>query len=89
MDWAAWGPTIVSVITAIFFAGVIYSRQNVHSDKLREHDDHFEDHKKELDLIKSAANMQAVDIGMLKAWGNGWNAARATYEIKAPHHGGD
>lgn len=80
MDWAQWSPTIISAITCIFFAGGVYQRQNSQAQTLREHAEIFQDHKRELDLIKSGASLQAVDIGMLKAWRDGWNAARATYD---------
>ena len=88
MEWSAWGPTIISAITCIFFAGVVYQRQNNQAITLREHAENFQDHKRELELIKSAASIQAVDIGMLKAWRDGWNAARATYDRSIPAAGG-
>jgi hypothetical protein len=91
MDWAAWGPTIVSFITCIFFAGVVYSRQNSHSEKLKEHTDVLGDHKKEMDLIKQNAGNDRTRIAMIEAWRDGWNAARATYDHRGMplQHGGD
>ena len=88
MDWAAWGPTIVSVITCIFCAGVLYSRLNSHADKLREHDENFRDDKKELELIKSTSSLQAVKIGMLEAWRDGYAAAKAAYDRNSPYGAG-
>jgi hypothetical protein len=73
MDWAAWGPTIVSIITCIFFAGVLYSNQLSHEKRLNEHDVQLEDHTKE---FKS----HAVEIGMIKAFQNGYATAKALYE---------
>lgn len=73
MDWAAWGPTIVSIITCIFFAGVLYSNQNNHSAHLAEHDKQLEDHTK--DIIS-----HSVEIAMLKAFQEGYAAAKATYD---------
>lgn len=92
MDWAAWGPTIVSFITCIFFAGIVYQRQNAHADKLKEHDENFQDQKRELELIKSTASLQAVKIGMLEAWRDGYAAAKAAYDRTLSQHqpaGGD
>ena len=88
MDWAAWGPTIVSAITCIFFAGIVYQRQNNHADHLKEHDEIFQDQKRELELIKGNASFQAVKIGMLEAWRDGYAAAKAAYDRTSPQHAG-
>lgn len=78
MDWAAWGPTIVSIFTCTFFAGVLYSNQNSQDAHLKEHDNQLEDHTK--DLTK-----HSVEIGMLKAFNNGFNngyaAGKASMEF--------
>ena len=73
MDWAAWGPTIVSIITCIFFAGVLYSNQNNHSKRLDEHSEQIDDDRKTL-------NEHAVKIGMLESWKEGYAAARSMYD---------
>ena len=88
MDWAQWGPTIVSIITCIFFAGVMYARQNAHAQKLKDHDGSFLDHKRELELVKGAQALQAVKIGMLEAWRDGYAAAKAVYDRTVPQHAG-
>jgi hypothetical protein len=81
MDWAAWGPTIVSLITCIFFAGVLWANQRSQADHLAEHDQKLEDHSKDL-------TQQAIKIGMLEAWKEGYAAAVARYQ-PAPHTTGD
>jgi archaellum component FlaF (FlaF/FlaG flagellin family) len=73
MDWAAWGPTIVSLISCIFFAGVLYSKQSSNSERLDVHDGQLNDHTKDL-------TSHAVKIGMLESWRDGYAAARAAYE---------
>lgn len=73
MDWSAWGPTIVSIITCIFFAGVLYSNQASHERRLDEHNVQIEDHTKEL-------RVQAIEIGMIKAFQDGYTTAKALYE---------
>jgi hypothetical protein len=78
MDWAAWGPTIVSVITCIFFAGVLWSRQNDHSKRL---DDNSREHE---EMRKDLTDVQ-IDLGMLKAWKDGYAAARAVYDRGTGH----
>lgn len=95
IEWAAWGPTIVTALTCIFFAGVMWNkttnvekRVDQHDDKFDSHEEKFKDDKNEMDLIKSAAALQATAIGRLEAWRDGWNAARATYD-KNLAHGGD
>jgi hypothetical protein len=79
MDWAAWGPTLVSIITCIFFAGVLFSKQIDNTAHLKEHDVQLEDHTKEL-------HQQSVKIGMIEAFQQGYAAARAVYD-KSHHHG--
>jgi archaellum component FlaF (FlaF/FlaG flagellin family) len=81
MDWAAWGPTIVSLISCIFFAGVLYSKQSSNSEKIAVHDEQLNDHTKDL-------TSHAVKIGMLESWRDGYAAARTAYEQR-PAHSGD
>ena len=73
MDWAAWGPTIVSIITCIFFAGVLYSNQANHAVHLIEHDKQLEEHTRDI-------TSHSVAITALKAFQEGYAAAKATYD---------
>jgi iron uptake system EfeUOB component EfeO/EfeM len=82
MDLAIWGPTIVSLITCIFFAGVLYSNQSNHTKLLSEHSEQLEDHTKDI-------TSHAIKIGMLEAWKDGYAAARAVYDRSPQHAGGD
>ena len=75
MDWAAWGPTVVSFITCIFFAGVLYSNQSNHAKLLGEHSNQLDDHTKDL-------TSHAVKLGMLEAFQNGYAAGKSTYRQK-------
>lgn len=79
MDWAAWGPTIVSIITCIFFAGVLWANQSSHAKRLDEHDVQLEDHSKEL-------NQHSVKLGMMEAFQNGYATAKALYDQSLQGH---
>jgi hypothetical protein len=68
MDWAAWGPTIVSLITAIFIAGMMYG-------KIKDHDGHLAKHDVELDTMLTRLNFGEIEIAKLQAWRDGYNAA--------------
>ena len=78
MDWTAWGPTIVSIITCIFFAGVLWSTQNNHGKRLDAHDELFEEQSNKI-------TENALDIRELKSWKEGYNAARAMYQQQHPN----
>lgn len=80
MDWSAWGPTIVTLIIWVFFGGVAYSRLNSHSEHLNEHDKQLDEHTKDL-------TSQAIKIGMLEAWKEGYAAARSVYQPQHPVSG--
>jgi hypothetical protein len=73
MEWAAWGPTIATIIAYVFFAGVLWSRQRTHDIRIQEHDKQLNDHTKDL-------TDHSVKIGKLEAWNAGYAAARAVYE---------
>lgn len=73
IDWAAWGPTIVSFITCVFFAGVFYNNQFNQSKRLNAHDVQLEEHTRDITTNR-------LDIRELKAWGDGYASARAVYD---------
>jgi hypothetical protein len=73
MDWAAWGPTIVSIITCIFFAVVLYSTQSNHSIHLREHDVQLGEHTRDITI-------HSVELAKVKAFQEGYSCARAVYD---------
>jgi hypothetical protein len=73
LEWAAWGPTIVSIVTCIFFAGVLWSNQNDHAKRL---DNHDELHKETQDHDSK----QDIALAKLEAWKDGYGAARAVYD---------
>jgi len=72
MDWAAWGPTIVSIITCIFFAGVLWANQSDHTKRLGAHDKQLEEHTKDI-------TTHSVDIGKLQSFQEGYAAAQQRY----------
>jgi hypothetical protein len=71
MTWAAWGPTIVAIVTAIFIAGQITGRIKNQETTLVEHHDRLDGHDKKLE-DHGLAIMEA------KAWREGYNAGSKT-----------
>lgn len=63
MDWSAWGPTIVAVVTAIYMAGS-YGRS------VKDHDKRLDGHDEELKDL--GTRMTASE-----AWTEGYNAGRS------------
>jgi predicted secreted protein len=82
MDWAAWSPTIVTVLGWAFFTGVIWSTLKSHGSHLSEHDKQLEDHTKDITTL-------TVEVGVLKAFREGYATARAIYERQPQHETGD
>jgi hypothetical protein len=76
MDWAAWSPTIVTILGWAFFTGVIWSTLRAHTLRLSEHDKQLEDHTREL-------TTHTKEIGEQIAFREGYAAARLIYEGKA------
>lgn len=68
MNWAAWGPTIVSLVTAIFIAGMM-------NQKLKDHDQKFIVHDTEIEAVKVRVGLGEIEIAKLQAWRDGYNAA--------------
>lgn len=68
MDWAAWGPTIVSLVTAIFIAGMMYG-------KIKDHDGHLTKHDGELGSVFIRLSASEIEVAKLQAWRDGYNAA--------------
>lgn len=54
---AAWAPTVVALIVAIFTYGKYSSRLDAHQDRLAAHDEKFEAH---------GDHLQRVDIALVK-----------------------
>lgn len=69
MDWAAWGPTAVAIVTAIFIAGQITGRIKNQEITLKEHHDRLGGHDVD---IKDHADRLARS----EAWREGYNAGR-------------
>lgn len=72
MDWAAWGPTIVSVVTAVFIAGMIYG-------KVKDHDRILKEHTDEIDAVKTRIGLGEIELAKLQAWRDGYNAATSKH----------
>jgi hypothetical protein len=79
MDWAAWGPTIVSIITAVFIAGMMYGKQKDHTKLLDEHTEKFELVDNEFDKVKTRIGLGEIELAKLQAWRDGYNAATSKH----------
>ena len=80
MDWAAWGPTLTTLAMWVFFGGIAWNKLSNHEKRLDEHDEQLEERTR--DII-----VNSLDIRELKAWKDGYAAARAKYQPS--HAGGD
>ena len=78
---AAWGPTIVTVVCWIFFAGIMWQKIFNAEKRL---DDHDEQHQ----TSRSQIAQQGIEIAKLNAWRDGYNSARTLYEQRAAHLAG-
>ena len=79
-SWAAWGPTIVSIITCIFFAGVVWNRLS-NSDKRHDsHDEKFSKLETERDEDRRTMNATNERVGKLEAFRDGYATARGIYD---------
>lgn len=54
---AAWAPTVVAIVVAVFTYGKYSSKLDAHGDRLDAHDDKFESH---------GEHLQRVDIALVK-----------------------
>ena len=55
--WAAWGPTAVAIIVAIFTYGRLTQRQDDHGERLDGHDARLDKH---------GEHLQRVDVALVK-----------------------
>lgn len=53
-DWAAWGPTIVAVVVAIFTYGRITQTQDDHGKRLDDHAGKLSEHGQHLNRVDLA-----------------------------------
>jgi len=70
VDWAAWGPTLVAIVTAIFIAGQVTGRIKDQEKTLAHHDERLDGHDTE---IKDLGNRMTAS----EAWREGYNAGRS------------
>lgn len=68
MNWEAWGPTIISFITAVFMAGMLYGKLNEHGEKI-------DDLGTEVESIKTRIGLGEIELAKLQSWRDGYNAA--------------
>lgn len=68
MNWAAWGPTIVSAIIMIFTAGMLVQRQSNQEKRLDDHDELHKETVAELARVdrEHAAHLARVDIALVR-----------------------
>lgn len=87
IEWAAWGPTIVSIVTAIFIAGMMYGKLKQHDKHLEHHDDEFESMNTrfdgEIEALKIRLGLGEVELAKLQAWRDGYNAAIGRASVAA------
>ena len=81
MNWATWGPLVLTGVGWIFLGGIFYNR-------LTNVEKRTDDLEIQRDDDRKTMNAQAVKIGMLEAWKDGYAAARAVYD-KMAHAIGD
>ena len=77
INWAAWAPTVVTVVTCIFLAGVIW---NTYGMTLREHTEHLKMHDKLHEEAREKNQAQDVALVRLEEYQKGFAAAQSTYE---------
>ena len=70
MDWAAWGPTLVAIVTAIFIAGQVTGRIRSQEKTLAHHDNRLDGHDQKLES-------HGQSITRMEAWTDGYNAGRS------------
>lgn len=74
MNWAAWGPTIVAVVTMIFTAGALVGRIRDQETTLVDHHDRLDGHDTKLES-------HAIAIAKMESWKEGYNAgAKRSHE---------
>lgn len=78
-NWSAWGPTIVSVVTAVFIAGMMYGKLKEHDKRLDQHDEEFDNSSArvdaEIEALKGRIGLGEIELAKLQSWRDGYNAA--------------
>lgn len=75
---AAWAPTAVAVITAIFIAGQITGRIKNQEQTLKDHHERFDDHEAKFDSLGNRVDSLGNRMTAAEAWREGYNAASKT-----------
>ena len=70
MNWAAWGPTIVAIVTAIFIAGQVTGRIKDQEKTLVKHNQRLDEHDD--DIVKLSERQSRSE-----AWREGYSAGRS------------
>lgn len=69
MNWAAWGPTVIAVVTAIYTAGAVVGRIKGQERTIARHDNHLKQHD---DVLST----HAVQIAKAESWREGYAAGK-------------
>lgn len=77
INWAAWAPTIVTIVGGIFLAGMMW---NTYGMTLREHTEHLKAHDKLHEEARQKNQDQDVALVRLEEYQKGFAAAQANYE---------
>jgi hypothetical protein len=73
IDWAAWAPALISLLTGLILLGGYLAVIREHGRRLDDHDELHKETEKHL-------GAQDVALAKLEAWKDGYSAARATYD---------
>lgn len=72
---SGWGPTIVSIVTMIFVAGMTYGRIRGQEVTLERHNNELKDHGVRIDTLETEAEKT-------KAWHEGFTAGVAKHKTQ-------
>jgi hypothetical protein len=77
VDWAAWGPTLVAIVTAIFIAGQVTGRIKDQEIVLKRHDLRLDGHDDKLGEHSVAlAESKAFQSGYTGGYAGGFAAGQ-------------
>jgi len=72
--WAAWAPTLTTIIAVIFGSGIIYGRISGQERTLKRHDDTLQDHGEQLDRHE-------LELAEGRGWKRGYDAGKKDHRV--------
>lgn len=82
MNWAAWGPTIVSVVTMIFVAGMTYGRIKGQEVTLKRHDGELKENRDAVENLRDEHGARIDTLELQAERSKGW---REGFEMGKSH----